>query len=134
MADKPNLTFRLASPQYRRFLDFITTERDTTPGKLFNAVIRDETYAIMDERASREAHRKLTLESGLPLEAVSWILGSRSDHWAKLAAVIGMEKTVAYQNEFSPLWERLIGEIDKVEGLNYFDLESRNELADSEQV
>ena len=122
MNEKTCFAFRLASPQYRRFLDFIAKGQNMTPGKVLNRFIYSTVYEVMDEQASKQAHKQLAMGFDLPIEAVSWVCGSRSDHWTKLAAVTGKEKALEYKNRFIPLWDELIKEIDGREGLNYFGL------------
>jgi hypothetical protein len=132
MKEKPNFNFRLSSPQYRRMLDFIATYEKTTPGKVLNRFIHEYTYDVMDKQASLKAHEKLALDSGIPFEAVSWVRGSHTADWQKLASTIGLEKASEYQKKFLPLHHEFVREIDKTAGLDYFNLERRYELSEDE--
>jgi hypothetical protein len=130
----PNFTFRLASPQYRRYITFLAEAEKTTPGKALNILIHKTVYEIIDAQASQKAHKDLAMEySGeIDIDTVSWILGSRMDHWQRLSITIGMEKAIGYQKKFLPLWEKYCDDIDKTEKLNYFDAERRADLASVE--
>jgi hypothetical protein len=53
------------------------------------------------------------MESGIPLKDVSWVLGSHAEDWQKLAAAIGSEKALEYQNKFIPIWKENVNETEK---------------------
>jgi hypothetical protein len=132
MKERPTFTFRLPSPQYRRMLDFIAADEKTTPGKVLSRFIYCHSWDVMDKQASIKAHEKLAIGSGIPIEAVSWVRGSHTADWQKLADAIGVKKASEYQKKFLPLHHELIEEIDKAAGLDYSNLERRYELSEEE--
>ena len=132
--EKMNFNFRLAAPKYKRFLDFIAEDGRTTPGKALNNLIHKTVYEIIDKKASKRAHEGLAMEfTTLDIGFVSWILGSHMDHWQRLSNTIGLEKAVAYQEKFLPLWDKYCDEINEAAGLDYFNAERRTELAADEE-
>jgi hypothetical protein len=130
----PNYTFRLASPKYLDYIDFLAKAEKTTHGKALNILIHKTVYEIIDAQASEKAHKKLAMEYAgeIDINTVSWILGSRTNHWQRLSNTIGMEKALEYQKKFSRLWEKYGDEINETVGLDYFDAERRAELASFE--
>ena len=126
----PNFTFRLASPQYRRFLDFIAKDEKTTPGKVLNRLIHREVHEIIDARASEKAHKELSMKfaADFDIKTVAWVRGSRSDHWQRLSRSLEEGKAEKYQKAFLPLYDKYYDEIDKAAGLDYRNYERRREL------
>jgi hypothetical protein len=127
-------TFNLPSPQYRQFLTFIARDEKTSPGKVLCKFLHCQAWKVIDKQASEKTHKELAMEfaNEFDFETVSWLLGSCTSHWQKLSRTIGQEKAIAYQEKFLPLWDKYTHEIDKAAGLDYFNLERRYELTDTE--
>jgi hypothetical protein len=60
--EKINFNFRLASPKYKRFPEYIANHGRTTSGKALNNLIHITVYEIMDKTASKKAHEELAME------------------------------------------------------------------------
>jgi len=128
MLQNINFNFRLASPFYKKYLDFIGAYERRTPAKALNGLIAKYVYEVLDAMASKKAQDALVTEFDIPVDSIRWLRGSNSANWQALAANIGMEKTLAYQEKFLPLWDEYINKIDEAEGLHFFELERRAEL------
>jgi hypothetical protein len=132
MEKKTEVIHYRITPRYKRYLEFIAADQGISPALLINKFIFYETYNVMDKQASLKAHEKIAISSGIPFEAVSWLRGSHSADWQKLAAAIGEKKALEYQEKFLPLHHELVREIDEREKLDYFNLERRYELSDDD--
>jgi hypothetical protein len=132
--ERPNFTFRLSSPQYRRFLDFIASDKGVTPGKILNELIFERVDVVLSFRASEKAHKEVDPEFAHEFDtaAFSWLDGGVSRHWTKLTSIIGYEKAKSYQDRFLPLYHKFYDEISEAAGLDYRNLERRWELAESD--
>jgi hypothetical protein len=132
--EKPNFTFRLASPQFRRFLDFIASDRGVTPGKILNELIHERTHMVLSFRASEKAHKEVDSEfvGEFDVAAFSWLDGGISRHWSKMTNTLGYEKCKKYMDRFLPVYHRFYDEISEGAELNYRDLERRWELSRSD--
>ena len=123
-------SFRLASPYYKRMLDYLSKDQNISPSVLLNKLIRDAANDALNFYASKAAHERHALKSGIPIEHVSWILGDTISHWQRLAQNIGEEKARDYMNKFMPTYYETIEKIDREEELGLYDLTRRNELAE----
>jgi hypothetical protein len=125
MKEKPTFTFRLATPQYRRMLDFIAKDEGATPGKVLNKFIHGHCWDVMDKQASFNAHKELAISSGIPFDCVSWVRGAYPQDWQNLAQTIGEEKALGYLKRFRLLWEKALEKIDKSWELNFLSEKQR---------
>lgn len=128
---KQNFIFQLASPQYRKMLDFISENEKVSPAKMLNDFIYQKALEDVNKLANKLTHKHLDAKSGLLVSDVEWIRAEYSSDWKKLADTIDAENAVKYQSKFLPLFDKYFRKIQTENGFDLLDLERRYDLAES---
>jgi hypothetical protein len=132
MSDKKqNFIFQLASPQYRKMLDFISENGKVSPAKMLNDFIYQKALEDVNKLANKLTHKHLDPKSGLLVADVEWVRGEYSSDWKKLADTIDTENAIKYQSKFLPLFDKYFRKIQTENGFELLDLEGRYDLAES---